>query len=370
MAVLLSRRVADLTPVFHGSVTDADLKSLGLARTEVMDFSVNANPLGPSPSAVAAAVSAQWASYPDDAATELREALAARDGVNAAEVVVGNGSAELLWLLALAFVEAGDAALIIGPTFGEYARAARIAGGVVTEHRANPADGFAVRAPEVVAHGRAVGARVVFICNPNNPTGTLLPLAALRELAEALSDGLVVIDEAYRQFVDHPPPTPELLTLGNVVLVRSLTKDYALTGLRLGYALAPAPIRIALDAVRPPWSVNAVAQAAGLAALEDETHLQRARDEVRRAQTYLATALTERDLRVLPAAANFLLVEVGNGAAVRSALLRLGVCVRDCASFGLPGYLRIGLRTVPECERLVAAFDDPAVRRVIGVANG
>jgi histidinol-phosphate/aromatic aminotransferase/cobyric acid decarboxylase-like protein len=266
----VSQRITGLTPVFHGSVSDTELASCGLMRSEVIDFSVNANPLGPSPAAVAAAASAPWSRYPDDAATELRYALAARDDVDATQVAVGNGSAELLWLLALAFVDAGDATLVVGPTFGEYARAVRIAGGHVYEHRADSANDFAVCPAAVIAEAQAAEARVVFVCNPNNPTGTLLSLCDLRELAASLPHSLLVIDEAYRQFVDAPPPTTELLVHGNVVLVRSLTKDYALTGLRLGYALATAPVCAALDAVRPPWSVNAVAQAAGLAALDDE----------------------------------------------------------------------------------------------------
>lgn len=370
MSVRPSQRVWNLAPVAHGSISEAELASIGLARSEVIDFSVNANPLGPSPAAVAAAAAAPWSHYPDDAATELRRALAGRDGVYITEVVVGNGSAELLWLLALAFVDAGETALVVGSTFGEYARATRITGGQVHEHRAAPADDFAVRVPDVVAEVRNTGARVAFVCNPNNPTGTLLAREDLDNLATMLPHGLLIVDEAYRQFVDDPPRTAPLLDRGNVVLVRSLTKDYALPGLRLGYALAPAPVCAALDAVRPPWSVNAVAQAAGLAALRDDAHLQRARAEVRRARTYLATALADRGLRVLPAKANFLLVGVGNGSAVRAALLGQGICVRDCASFGLPGYVRIGLRTVPECERLVAAVDAPDVQHAIGAARG
>jgi len=351
-----SRRAADLAPVPHGSISDGELVALGLRRDEVVDFSVNTNPLGPSPAAVAVAAATAWSRYPDDAATELRQALAGRDGVSPAEVVVGNGSAELLWLLALAFLEPGDGALVVGPTFGEYARSVEIAGGAVHEFRTAGETGFAVRVPELVAAAAARSARALFLCNPNNPTGTLLSGPALQHLATALPDRLVVVDEAYRQFVDDPPATTGLLSLGNVVLVRSLTKDYAMPGLRLGYALAPEPLRRALDAVRPPWSVNAVAQAAGLAALRDETHLRRARQEVRRARAYLSEALPGLGFRVVPSAANFLLVEVGDGAAVRSALLRRGLCVRDCASFGLPAFVRIGLRTVPECERLVAAM--------------
>jgi histidinol-phosphate aminotransferase len=362
--------LAELAPVHHGGVSDAELAELGLRRDEVIDFSTSTNPLGPSPAAVAAARAAVWTHYPDDRAAALRRALATAAGVAEDEVVVANGSAELIWLLALAFLDPGEAAVVVGPTFGEYARAVRIVGGVVQEYRARPEEGFAVDVAAVAERARTVTARLVFLCNPNNPTGVLLPSPAVAALARAARDTLIVVDEAYMPFVDEPPPghpsatsvalgTPPpapLLALGNVVLLRSLTKDCAMPGLRLGYALAPAPVADALDRVRPAWSVNAVAQAAGLAAIGDAAHLARARDEVRRAHAYLTRALGALGLSVLPSAANFVLVEVGDAAATRAALLRHRVVVRDCTSFGLPRHVRIGLRTVPECERLVAAF--------------
>lgn len=362
--------IAGLAPVYHGSVTDAELADLGLTRDEVIDFSVNANPLGPSSAAVVAAQQSAWARYPDDAATELRRELAARNSVAEEEVVVGNGSAELIWLTALAFLDPGETAVVVGPTFGEYARASRVVGAVAHDYRATPADHFAVDPPTVAAVVRATDARVVFICNPNNPTGVLLPLGAVEALAEAVPGSLIVVDESYRQFVDEPPASMPLLDRGNVVLLRSLTKDYALAGLRLGYALASAETASALDRVRPPWSVNAVAQAAGLAAIRDGAHLERSRAEARRARGYLAAALADLGLRVLPPAANFLLVEVGEARAVRAALLQHGVCVRDCTSFGLPRFVRIGVRTLPECERLVAAFAADEVRGAMGAGDG
>jgi L-threonine-O-3-phosphate decarboxylase len=349
------RHLADLPPVSHGSITEAELAALGLTRDQVIDFSVNTNPLGPSPAAIEAARSARWSVYPDDGAGVLRRELAARHGRAETEVVVGNGSVELIWLIALAFLDPGDPVVIVGPTFGEYARAARIAGGIVHEYRANPADAFAVDLTAVSDLARTIKARVVFLCNPNNPTGGLLPLPGIRSLAQQLPQTLVVVDEAYRQFLDKPPSSTSLLSCDNVVLLRSLTKDYATPGLRLGYVLAPVPVAEALDLVRPPWNVNAVAEAVGLAALRDDAHLERARAEVRRARAYLTAGLTDLGLRVVPSNANFILVDVGDARRVRSELLRHGICVRDCNSFGLPSYIRIGLRPIAACERLVAA---------------
>jgi len=207
--------------------------------------------------------------------------------------------------------------------------------------------------------------RVVFLCNPNNPTGALLNHTAIAQLLASLGDGLLVVDEAYVAFADAAPDLTPLLADGRLLLVRSLTKDYGLAGLRLGYALgAPGVIEV-LDRVRPPWNVNAMAETAGLAALADGAHLARAQREVAGAGAYLVAALTHLGLRVYPPTANFLLVDVqgwqrgdvvgSDGRALRAALLRHGICVRDCASFGLPDCVRIGVCTQSACARLVAA---------------
>ncbi len=337
----------------HGSIGGAELAAWGMR--SVLDFSVNCNPLGP-PSAVAAALAAvDPARYPDDECGALRRALAPRLGVAEDCLVVGNGSVELIWLLAAAYLRPGDAALIVGPTFGEYARAVAIHGGRPLEHRASAEDGFRPRVGEIVARLRDLRPRLVFLCNPNNPTGVYLGRAEVGRLSAACTDGLLVVDEAYLAFVERADSLLDLLDEG-VVLLRSLTKDYALAGLRLGYALAAPAVSAALRQVRAPWSVNAAAQAAGLAALADEAHLARARQEVAAARAYLMAELTSLGLPVLPSAANFLLVRVGAASKLRGELLRRGCCVRDCTSFGLPEYIRIGLRRLPECRQLVAAL--------------
>jgi histidinol-phosphate aminotransferase len=164
-----------------------------------------------------------------------------------------------------------------------------------------------------------------------------------------------VVDEAYLSFVEDADSLLDFVDEG-LVLLRSMTKDYALAGLRLGYAVAAPHVIEAMATVRPPWSVNALAQAAGLAALADSEHLPSSRRAVAALRALVTKELGRLGLEVLPGAANFLLVRVGNGAAIRSALLAKGVCVRDCTSFGLPDYIRIGLRPPPESGRLVAAM--------------
>jgi histidinol-phosphate aminotransferase len=174
--------------------------------------------------------------------------------------------------------------------------------------------------------------------------------------------------------VSEPWSAEPLVELGNVALLRSLTKDHALAGLRIGYVAAAPGIIESLAKVRPPWSVNAVAQAAALAALADSTHLVAARAEVFAAKADLVTRLRALGLPVVPGAANFLLVEVGNAADFRMALLRRRCCVRDCSSFGLPSFVRIGVRTRLECRRLAAAFQsvltDSRAETPAGVGEG
>ena len=197
--------------------------------------------------------------------------------------------------------------------------------------------------------------RLAFLCTPNNPTGCTLPLEMLAKWAREHPATLFVVDEAYLAFA---PGSRSALDLGadNVLVLRSMTKDYALAGLRLGYAAGPEGIVSALARIRPPWNVNALAQAAGLAALADGEHIRRSLGELARARGHLVADLEALGLTVLPSAVHFFLVEVGNAAATRAGLLQGGMLVRDCTSFGLPAFVRVATRRPEENERLVAAW--------------
>jgi len=293
--------------------------------------------------------------YPDDDAVALCRKLADQTGLAISCLLAGNGSSELIWLLALAYLDPGDHVLVVGPTFGEYARAARIMGAEVTEWRADAAADFRPDVESLCTTIRRLGPKIVFLCNPNNPTGVLLQRSEVERVLAA-TPGLLVLDEAYIGVVEKPPAMLDLVVNTHLVVLRSLTKDYALTGLRLGYAAAAPPVIEAIGKVRPPWSVNAAAQAAGVAALGDAAHAERSRAVLREANAYLLAELHGLGRRVVPSTANFLLLEVGDGARFRQQVLRHGCVVRDCASFGLPGYVRIAVRTLPECRRLVTAM--------------
>jgi histidinol-phosphate aminotransferase len=321
----------------------------------VLDFSVSSNPLGVSPRAAAAAGQAAIGRYPEPHSATLRDAIAAKLALPPECVLVGNGSVELMWLLALCYLERGDRALVVGPTFGEYARPAQLMGAQIHEVAATAAARFEPDVERLCDAAARLQPRLTFLCNPNNPTGVYLGPAAVQALLAA-TPGLLVLDEAYVGFVDAPWDVRPLLPDDRLVVLRSLTKDHALAGLRLGYALAAPAVVRALQGAQPPWSVNAVAQAAGLAALDDPQHVARGRALAAEAMCLLTTGLRALGFAALPSAANFLLVEVGDAAALTARLLQEGIYVRDCTSFGLPRHVRIAARPLDECERLLAAL--------------
>jgi histidinol-phosphate aminotransferase len=347
--------VAATSPAYHGALDYAELEQLGLNPDEVLDFSVNSNPYGSSPAVQSALAQVPLDRYPDREVLRLRRALAGRNHISPDQIVVGNGTAELLWLVALAFLRAGDQVLVVGPSFGEYKRVARLMGAHVETWTARPEREFAVE-PEAVGQClHQLAPRLAFVCNPNNPTGATLPPEIIQAWAEAHPRTLFVVDEAYLAFA---PGLHSALTANahNMLVLRSMTKDYALAGLRLGYAVGHASLIAALGQVRPAWNVNALAQAAGVAALEDESHLRATLDALSQAKEELVAALRELGLSPLPSAVHFFLVDVGDGCAFRQTLLREGILVRDCASFGLPTYVRIATRRPEENIRLLMSI--------------
>lgn len=337
----------------HGGFDLSELRRVGVDPASLIDFSVNVNPFGPPPGALAALRAFDPACYPDRDMLDLRGALAEVNGVTRDHIIVGNGTAELIWLIAHAFLSPGDCVLIIGPTFGEYERAARAAGAEVSEFRADPPT-FQLGIDPLIAGIVALRPRLVFLCHPNNPTGLYLSDAEVRRIAEACAGGLLILDEAYRSFVAPSPfgPPPS----ANAMVLRSMTKDFALAGLRLGYAVGEPRRLSAMRAVQPPWSVNGAAQAAGLASLSALDHLRCTLELSRQSALALRAALAALGAHVVPAPTHFILAEVGDGAGWRRRLIAEGCLVRDCASFGLPQYVRVGPRRPAENQRLIQAW--------------
>ncbi len=351
--------LSDVVTCYHGGLRLEEIEALGLskeARSAIIDFSVNTNPIGPSPAVKAALADVDVQRYPDSEATILREELSGRLGISASNLVVGNGSVELIWLTCLAYLAKGDTVLILGPTFGEYETASRIMGAHVIFYVAREGDDYRPDLDEVGDTIGQVDAKLIFLCNPNNPTGCYLQKEEVERIISAAGKSLVVIDEAYASLADSSWASEELIRHPNVLLLRSMTKDLALAGLRLGYALANDDVIDILRKVRPPWSANSFAQAAAIASLRDRDYLERSRLEIRTAKEYLVPRLKELGLTVIPSQANFLLMKVGDASTFRGKLLRKGFCLRDCSSFGLKDYVRIGIRTQTECRDLAKAI--------------
>ncbi len=343
----------------HGGFDTGELRAENLTPDQVLDFSSNINPLGPSPRVRRAAAEADLSAYPDRECLVLREALAAQLGVDIDQLLVGNGSTELIHLLVDAHVPPWATCLVFAPTFGEYEAAADATGAHVKFVAAHAAEDFAWRIDAAVQTIEAARPEMVFLCNPNNPTGVYLDRESVERLSAAVGqNGLLVLDTSYVPLADDRWDALPLLQCGNVVLLRSMTKDHALAGVRLGYMAAQPAVVAATQRLQPSWSVNAVAQAAGLAALADEAHVAAAREVIAEAKAYLEAQLAALGVPANPSAANFMLVRVGNATGVRRALLRRRILVRDCTSFGLPDCIRIAVRRPEECARLIAALRD------------
>lgn len=349
-----------MTRPVHGGLNYTELKSLGLAPGDIMDFSASINPLGTAPGVLKAIRGVNPAAYPDPACLELREALGAYLELAPERILIGNGSTELIHMLARACLKPGARAVIFAPAFGEYEAACRMQGVEPDFVHASRDREFRWDLPAAHELLAARQPALVFLGNPNNPTGSYLGEDEIRQLAAIIHrDSLLVLDEAYLSFVEMPWDARPLLELGNVALLRSMTKDHALPGLRLGYLLALPETLDRISAFGYSWSVNALAQAAGVAALGHQDHIVRGRETVHAGKEFLQQELVRLGLEYTSPAANFLLVKVGDAASLRRRLLKVhGICVRDCTSFGLPEHIRIGVRTLDECRLLVNALEE------------
>ena len=230
-------------------------------------------------------------------------------------------------------------------------------GATVDEWRSGEQDDFVPDPDSITRWMNRHDYRVVFLCNPNNPTGQILSQDILAFWSEAFPYTLFVIDEAYISFTTRMPSSISL-SRPNLLILRSMTKDYALTGLRLGFAVSHSKVIEALRKVRPPWNVNAMAQSAGIAALDDPAHLDNNLAKLAQAKQELIAALHDRGFNIFPTNVQFFLMKVGNGARLRTELRSRGILVRDCTSFGLPDYIRIATLRPEENARLLAALDE------------
>jgi histidinol-phosphate aminotransferase len=349
-----------IRPYQPGTPIEEVARRLGAAAPpEIIKLASNENPLGPSPLALAAAQAelGRVARYPESEAPLLRQALARHLDVPVEEVVVGNGSNELLELLVRTFCAPDQHVVFAEPSFVVY-RLACLAQGVAFSAVALDA-GYRHDLP---AMARAVGGRtrVAFIANPNNPTGTHVSRSELLAFLESVPpDLLVVLDEAYAEYADandYPDGLELRRRYPHVIVLRTFSKIYGLAGLRLGYAVMPRELAGYVHRVRAPFNVSSIAQAAGVAALRDHEHIERTRALNLAEKTFVQAGLERLGLEVVPSQANFFLVDLKRpAAAVYEALLMHGVIVRALPP--LPSMLRITLGTRHENERCLSALE-------------
>jgi histidinol-phosphate aminotransferase len=334
-------------------------KLIAKQTSDMVKLSSNENALGPSPLALEALHDALPTiyRYPDTAAAALREALAAHVGLTPEHVICSNGSDELVFLLCLTFLREGDEAVMAQGTFISYLLRTIVMGGTP------------VRVPlrdythDLAALREAITprTRLLFVCNPNNPTGTSNGAEEVARLLDAVPDNvLVVMDEAYIEYVqrpDYPDLLPEIRNARpNLILLRTFAKIYGLAGLRVGYAYTHPDIVAYLDRARPTFNVNALAQVAAIAALRDSDHVARSRAHAEASRAFFARELPRLGLEPIPSETNFIAVAVGDDAAVTERLYQQGFTVTPLSGWGVPGCIRISFGTEAQNQRFIAAL--------------
>ncbi|MEP7083323.1 MAG: histidinol-phosphate transaminase [Betaproteobacteria bacterium] len=343
----------------------ADLaREFGLDEAQIIKLASNENPAGPGPKALAAIARAasELTRYPDGSGFELKATLAARNRVGAEQIVLGNGSNDILELLAHVFLRPGKSAVYAQHSFAVYPLATQAFGAIGIEV---PARDFG---HDLTAMRAAIrdDTGIVWLANPNNPTGTWLPPADVKAFVATVPRAvLVVLDEAYNEYLqpDQQADTASWLAeFPNLVLSRTFSKAYGLAALRIGYGLMHADAAAMLNRVRQPFNVNAFAQAAAIAALDDVEYVGESCRLNSAGMRQLEQGFVRLGLDYIPSHANFICVRIGDAAAVNLALLRRGIIVRPVANYGMPEYLRVTIGTAHENDRFLIALGEILAR--------
>lgn len=358
MSVSARPEILGLKVYVAGKPIDELKRELGL--TEVIKLASNENPLGPSPRAVQAIVEAASTVnlYPLQDHYYLRQKLSQRWNTDMEGIVAGSGLDEMIEFVGTAFIGPGDEAIVPDPSFSSYDHAVeKMAGHLIKV----PLKDFTVDVRAMLA-AVTPKTKLVFVCNPNNPTGTAISATEVDYLLDHLPPGVVtVLDEAYAEFVDRAdyPQSINYVKAGRPVIVqRTFSKVYGLAGLRVGYVITTPQIAGYLQRVRGPFNVSSVAQAAAVAALDDEEHVRQTVANNRAGKEYLYREFERLGLPYVPTQTNFLIVDVkGPSTPVYQALLRQGVIVRQGTFFGLPTMLRVSIGTMEENRRFIQALE-------------
>ena len=350
--------VSKLAPYIPGKPIEDVARELHLDPATIVKLASNENPRGPSPKVLAAiaAAAADITRYPDGYGYHLKDALASRLEVSPAQLVLGNGSNDILELATMAYLKPGDAAVYAQHAFAVYPLAthARGATGIEVPAKDLAHDLSAMRAAITPA------TRIVFVANPNNPTGTWITPADLEAFIDSVPRNvLVVLDEAYNEYLepaDRAQTVRWIAKFPHLAVSRSFSKAYGLAALRIGYGVMAVEVADMFNRVRQPFNVNALAQAAAVAALEDASYVDESRALNRQGLLQLYAGLAALGVKYVPSHGNFVLAKVGDAARINTELLHKGVIVRPVASYGLPEWLRISVGLPAENERFLATL--------------
>ncbi|MDI6784980.1 MAG: histidinol-phosphate transaminase [bacterium] len=349
--------VIGMEPYYPGKPVEEVKREFGL--TDVIKLASNENPLGPSPLAKQAIMNTldEANLYPDGSGFYLRQKLAQKFQVSLDEIILGSGSDEIISMLAQTFIEPGDEAVTSETSFVRYQQAVELMDGTM---RYAPMQKYTYDL-RALAKLITPKTKLVFIANPNNPTGTMVDKTAVAEFMHAVPpEVLVVFDEAYYEYVLNPeyPQTMEYFRDGkNVIILRTFSKIYGLAGVRVGYGFANPELLNLLNKVRPPFNVNRIAQIAAVASLDDTEHVAKSRETNRQGKEYLEQELTKLGMSYVPTEANFMLIECPIDAKiVYDNLLRQGVIVRPLGGKQLANLIRVTIGTMPQNERFITAL--------------
>jgi histidinol-phosphate aminotransferase len=341
-----------------GKPIEETAREVGIHPAEIVKLASNENPLGPSPKAVEAmhAVLENGHLYPDGSGFYLCKAIAAKLGLEPQNLILGNGSNEIIEFLGHAFLNPGDDVITCQYAFIVYKLlATAFSVRTIETSTADYQQNLDATLDAITAE-----TRLIFIPNPNNPTGTLVSQGAIDKFMSVVPDKIIVVfDEAYFEFLDHPPDTLRFVREGrNVVVLRTFSKVHGLAGLRIGYAVAAREMIEVLHKTRQPFNVNSIAQAGALAALGDEAHLRETKRIVDEGRAYLQNQFTRMRVPFVPGAANFVMVKVGDGCAVFEELLRRKIIVRPLNGYGLSEWVRISVGIMKDNKKLIAALSE------------
>ncbi len=355
---LANSQLRDLPVYEPGKPIEETARELGVHPDEIIKLASNENPLGPSAKALAAmrASLAGANLYPDGGGYYLREALAAKLNVSRDQLILGAGSNEIIEFLGHAFLDRGDEIVTSEHAFVVYKLVAAVFGAGTIEI---PSPDFR-HDLDAMAAAITPKTRLIFIANPNNPTGTLAAQDELERFMERVPPRIVVVfDEAYYEYLDDPPDTLGFIRDGrNVVTLRTFSKIQGLASLRVGYGIARPELIQVLHKTRQPFNVSGLAQAAALAGLDDDAHREKTKRITDEGRDYLQKEFSAMGLRFVPSVANFVLVNVGDGAKIFRALLERRIIVRPLKGYDLAAWLRISVGTMEQNRRCIAALKE------------